>query len=134
MNEPTGRPEGVRRKSRSRPSILSSRTRLSKEAAVRRTPHRETLIEGSGLRYTCSFYLFSSLHFLSFSLFLSYFCFYFPVPNISTDTTYFVSFIVPGSAHGYLSAARYRIHSGRRLCRRDCLFEIPTRPSPLVHN
>lgn len=102
-------------------SSQSLRKKLQQDA---RTPRRETLIEKSNAKVRFfSFFTYLFLFPLSLSPFLSRF--YFPDPNISAGTTYFVSFIVSVSAHGYLSAARCRIH--RRSCRRDCFFEISTR-------
>lgn len=119
---PRGAPGGATRKSRSGPPVspILSRKRggppqspLKKLQRWRTTPRRETLIEAA-TRYPFLLFFHLSISFLALSLFLYAIPFYFPDPNISADTTYFVSFIVPGSVHGYLSAVRYRIRRLRQ--------------------
>lgn len=123
MNELTGTPKGVVRKSLSGPQCLRyylerGPAATFKEATTTRAPHVASLGIGAlskNHRAALPLFLLSLFHRVLHPS-RAQFPFYFGErdPNISVDTAYFVPFIVPGSGHRYLSAGqRYHIRPAK---------------------
>jgi len=131
MNEPAGRPGGVPRKSRSGPPmspILSSMRRLPqsplKKLQPERTLRRETLIEESN-EVPFSSHLFFHLSISTLSLSFSSYRPVFIFQILIYPWTRHISCPLSSQVQPTDIYQPRDITFGR-LCRRNCLFEIPT--------